>query len=222
MSARWLVPLLALATATAGCSREGEYALATCVAVDVSGTYADQMEDVTGMIRTGVLPNLVPGDSLVVVRIDSASYEEANVVGSMTLDHRPSTANAQTLAFSQQLQRQLHASESSSHTDIPGAMMLCTDHLHRASAGGRAILMFSDMKEDLPEGTRRRLGEAEFDGIHVAAVHVKRLQSDNMDPELYRSRLAEWEERVTASGAAGWDVVVSGSALPGYLERIRP
>ena len=49
------------------------------------------------MIRKGLLPHLTPGDTLVVIRIDSESYRKDNVEAHMTLDVRPSKANAQKL-----------------------------------------------------------------------------------------------------------------------------
>ena len=83
------------------------------------------------------------------------------------------------------------------------------------------MLVFSDMREDLPEGSRRELGDSEFENTQVLAMNVKRLDSDNADPEVFRGRLARWEQRVTRSGAAGWRTFMDSSQLPDYLAAIR-
>jgi hypothetical protein len=206
---------------TMACSSGKEYEQALGVVVDVSGTYVDQVGEVCKVIRTGVLPQALPGDSLVVIRIDSQSYEKANVVAKVMLDHRPSRANAQKLAFAAALDDFAAHAEYSEYTDIPGALMLCADHLKETEAGSKAILIFSDLKEDLPQGTIRQLDTDEFAGIHVAAVNVKRLQGDNVNPEVYRRRLLDWERKVTASSAAQWKVIVDPAKLPSFLESIR-
>lgn len=222
-SRNWWLPLLTvtLLVAGTGCTESSRYQQAVCVLVDTSGTYADQKPDVVEMIRVGMLPKLVPGDSLIVARIDSRSYEEENIVARVRLDKRPSRANTQKLAFARRLDAFAADSGRSSHTDIPGAMMLCSEHLEETGAGSKAIVVFSDMEEDLPAGTSRELDADEFSGIHVAAINVKKLRHDNIDPERYRDRLAQWRQRVEEHGAAGWEVILDTSTLPDYLARIR-
>ncbi len=215
----WAVPLLL--GCLVGCSQEGEYSLSVCVAVDVSGTYTDQLSEVTTILRSGVLPHLLPGDSLVVVRIDSESYEQDNVVARMSLDHRPSNANAQKLAFARQLDAFAEHAEASEFTDITGAVMLCADYLHESAAGSKVIFVFSDLEVDLPEGVSQTLPQDELAGIAVAAMNVKQLRQDSSNPEVYRQRLADWQEQVLAAGARQWRVVVNPGKLPEYLETIR-
>ncbi len=216
-----LLVMLLVVACLAGCSQEGEYALSVSVAVDVSGTYTDQLEEVTTVIRTGVLPVLLPGDSLVVVTIDSESYQQDNVVARLTLDHRPSAANTQKLAFAEQLGGLAEIVEGSEYTDIPGAMMLCADHLRDTGSGTRVVLVFSDLQEDPPPGAIQQIPEDEFAGVHVVAMNVKQLRDDSANPEVYRQRLADWQQRVLAAGAVGWRVIVNPTKLPAYLEHIR-
>jgi hypothetical protein len=203
------------------CSSGHEYRQALCAVVDVSGTYVDQISEVGKVIRTGVLPKMLPGDSLVIIRIDSQSYEKDNIVAKLTLDQRPSYANAQKLAFARDLDAFVDEAEHSEFTDIPGALMLSSDYLKETEAGSKAILVFSDLKEDLPEGTTRELRSDEFEGIHVAAINVKRLMSDNQNPEVYRQRLAAWNLKASQSAAKEWKVIVDPTRLPQYLESIR-
>ena len=220
MKARLLLTL-ALVTALAGCAESRRYDQAICVLLDVSGTYADQKAEVVRILKREILPTLVPGDTLVVIRIDSQSYEKDNVEAVVTLDPRPSKANAQKLALAQKLDAFAARAESSTHTDIPGAMMLGAEYLRELGSESRVMLVFSDMAEDLPDGSVRKLSEHEFEGVQVVAMNVKRLQPDAADPERFRARLASWEERATGAGAVGFRTFQDDQKLGGYLADLR-
>jgi hypothetical protein len=200
--------VLALVTAS-GCSEERDYAQATAVLVDISGTYAEQKGDVVRFVKTGILPDLLPGDSLFVITIDDLSYEQDNVVSSIKLDMRPSVANTQKLALATDLDAFARSGRSARHTDIRGAMMLASELLKETEAHNKNIVVFSDLEEELPAGARREFAPAEFESISVLAMNVKKLGPDNRDPNRYRSRLAMWEQRVLDNGANGWRVIVS-------------
>jgi hypothetical protein len=213
--------LAAAAIALAGCTDGSRYEQAVAVLIDVSGTYADQKGEVARIVKREVLPSLVPGDTLALIRIDSESYEKANIEALVTLDRRPSRANAQKLELANRLDAFARGSERSDFTDIPGAMMLAAEYLRETNAGSRVILVMSDMRADLPPGARRDFGEGEFEGVQMVAVNVKHLESDNANPDLFRKRLATWERDVTGAGAAGWRTVMDASKLAPYLAQIR-
>jgi len=200
--------LLALSLLAASCSSGAQYAQAVVALVDVSGTYADQKPQVVEVIRKGLLPHLLPGDSLIVIRIDSESYRKDNVEASVKLDVRPSKANAEKLAFAQQLDAFAHRSGRAAHTDIRGAMMLGAEYLRETGAGKKTMVVFSDMAEDLPRGVKRDMAPDELKGVRVLAMNVKRLAADNADPTGYRQRLSGWEKQVTAHGAREFKVVL--------------
>ncbi len=210
--------LLVLPTA---CTDESRYDQAICVLIDESGTYSDQKQEVVRILKREVLPAMEPGDTLLVIRIDGESYEKENVEALMTLDTRPSRANAQKLALASKLDSFALENRPSEHTDIPGAMMLGNEYLAEIASGSRVMLVFSDMQEDLAPGTRRNLAPSEFDGVWVAAMNVKRLGSDNADPSLFRRRLAAWEHRVLESGGLGWRTFMDASKLADYLGEVR-
>jgi hypothetical protein len=210
-----------LCLALTACSDASRYSQAVAVLIDVSGTYADQKADVARIVKREVLPALVPGDTVVVVRIDSESYEKANVEAFVTLDQRPSHANAQKLELAKKLDAFALRDDRSQYTDIPGAMMLAGEYLRETGAKSRAILLFSDMQSDLPPGAKRTFGEHEFDGIHIVALNVKQLQPDNANPDVLRSRLASWEHEVTRAGAGGWQTFLDPAKLGPYLAEIR-
>jgi hypothetical protein len=216
-----LPALLAAALLVAGCSDGRRYDQAIAVLIDVSGTYADQKPEVVKIIKREVLPSLVPGDTLAVIRIDSQSYEKENLEALVTLDPRPSRANAQKLAIAEKLDAFARSDARSEYTDIPGAMMLAAEYLREIASGSRVMLVFSDLREDLPSGSKRVLGELEFEGIGVVAMNVKRLHEDGADPEQFRGRIVHWEDRVMGSGAVAWNTFMDATKLPEHLAQVR-
>jgi hypothetical protein len=209
--------LLALPLALS-CSSGKNYAQAIVALVDVSGTYADQKPEVVNVIKRGILPKLQPGDSIFVIRIDDESYKKANVEGGMTLDVRPSKANAQKLQFASQMDEFAAKHQRSRHTDIRGAMMLASEYLKETGAGQRTMVVFSDMEEDLPKGVKRTLAPDEFVGMRILAMNVKKLNGDNMNPTVYRQRLASWQQQAKSHGAKEFQVVLEPEKLDELLE----
>ena len=150
-----------------GCSDNRPYETAMCALADTSGTYADQKKNVARIIKAGVVSEMMPGDSLFLITIDSNSYKEENLKNKLTLDYIPSRANEQRLSFAKSLDKFAGGSERSKYTDISGAMMLCSDYLKSTGSGHQAMLIFSDMQEDLEHGLRRTFTKDQFQGIHV-------------------------------------------------------
>jgi hypothetical protein len=213
--------LLAAAFGLAACENGRRYEQAVCILIDVSGTYADQREEVVRIVKREVLPKLEPGDTLLVLRIDGQSYEKDNLEVLVTLDPRPSRANAEKLGIAQRLDAMARRDERARHTDIPGAMMLGGEYLRELTAGSRVMLIFSDMEEDLAPGSRRTLRPDEFAGTHVMAMNVKHLREDGVDPTAFRSRLASWDKRVLDSGGLSWRTMMDPTKLGDYLADVR-
>lgn len=210
--------LLTAGVVLSACSSGRNYAQAIAALVDVSGTYVDQKPEVINLIKKGILPKLNPGDSLFVIRIDDESYRKGNLEGSVTLDVRPSKANAQKLAFANHLDEFARKRERTRHTDIRGAMMLGAEYLKETGAGVRTIVVFSDLEEDLPKGVKRTLAKDEFNGMRVLAMNVKRLNADNANPTAYRARLDSWQKQVTSHGGKDFKVVLAPEKLDELLE----
>src|SRR5712671_2875590 len=187
------------------CTNSRNYAQAVCALVDV--------------IKRGILPKLMPGDSLYVIRIDDESYRKDNVEADLNLDVRPSRANAQKLAFARKLEDFARRPQRARHTDIRGAMMLGAEYLKETGAGTRTLVVFSDMEEDLPKGVKRDLAADEFAGMRVLAMNVKKLNADNANPTAYRARLASWKQQVTSHGAKEFQVVLEPDRLDDLLDR---
>ena len=225
MKHRYTIPaLLGLFTLTLcalSCTDGRRYDQAICALIDVSGTYADQKARVVSIVKREILPGMVPGDTLLVIRIDSESYEKDNIEALVTLDPRPSRANAQKLALARKLDEFANRSTRARHTDILGAMMLGAEYLGELASGSRVMLIFSDLEEDLPAGAKRTLAERELEDVRVVAINVKRLQGDKADPQRFRERMENWEQRVTAAHAAEWRTVNDSAKLSTYLAEAR-
>ena len=200
------------------CSSGKNYAQAVCALVDVSGTYADQKEEAVHVIERGILPRLNPGDSLFVIRIDDESYRKQNLTAGVTLDVRPSRANAQKLALATQLDEFARKAEKTRHTDIRGAMMLGAEYLKESGAGTRTMVVFSDLQEDLGKGVVRDLAADEFGGMRIVAMNVKKLGADNDHPTLYRERLASGDKEARGHGARDFQVLLQPERLAELME----
>lgn len=212
---------LVLSIMLTACSDNKAYETALCAMADTSGTYADEKANVARIIKAGVISEMTPGDSLIIVTIDSNSYKEENLKSTLKLDYIPSNANQQKLAFANKLDEFSKDPDRSDYTDISGAMMLCADYLESTGSGNQAMLIFSDMKEELKDGLVRDFSGSEFDGMHIAAMNVIKLDADSVDPAVYRKRLHDWEQRVKQANATSWKVIIDPVKIPEYIDQLR-
>ncbi len=217
------LPLLVLTASSllTACSDNRAYETALCAMADVSGTYADEKANVARIIKAGVVTEMHPGDSLMFVTIDSNSYKDDNLQSKLTLDYIPSKANQQKVAFANSLDDFAANTKRARYTDISGAMMLCADYLQSTGSGNQAMLVFSDMREELQDGLNRRFSEGQLNGIHIAAINVIKLDSDSADPAVYRERLQDWETRLETASAASWRLIVDPIKIPEYIQNLR-
>jgi len=166
---------LVFSSIVAACTDSKQYETSFCTLVDISGTYSAEKKGVVNIVKAGILPKMIPGDSLFFVKIDSNSYSEENLVTKLTLDYRPTKANNQKLILSKKLDKFGKGKAKSRMTDISGAMMLCSDYLKATRSGTQVIFIFSDMREELPAGVVRKFADDEFAGIDIAAMNVIKL-----------------------------------------------
>ena len=213
------IAVSALLCGALACTDGSEHARSIVVLVDVSGTYADQAPEVIKTIKAGILPWMQPGDQLTVARIDEASYEKDNIEIKLTLAPRRSDANAQKLQAGRALDKFAETVKPARHTDVTGAIMIAADYLREADPDHKMIVIFSDLREDLPKGTRRVFDDNELDGLRVLALNVKRLQADNRDPRIYRKRMSQWEKRLRDAGAEEFKVFFDSQRL---IEALAP
>ncbi len=210
---------LAIATllVTAACTDSKLYETSYCALVDTSGTYAGEKSNVVKIVKAGVVPQMIPGDSLFFIKIDSNSYAEENLVTKLTLDYRPTKANSQKRTLAKTLDKFAGSNTRSDMTDISGALMLCSDYLKATKSGTQIMFVFSDMKEELPSGVVRKFETDEFDGISIAAMNVIKLNRDSSNPEIYRSRLKQWDHRLVNSGAKSWDTLIDPTKIQEFI-----
>ncbi len=214
------IPMLAV-LAVVGCSDNKAYETSICVLADVSGTYAKEKDSMVKIIKAGVIPKLNPGDGMFLIAIDSNSYTQDNLISKMTLDYRPTESQKQKLAFSKSLDKFAESDRQSTHTDISGAMMLCSDYLKDTKSGTQIIFVFSDMKEELPPGLKRKFDADEFVGINIAAMNVIKLGKDSANPQVYRERMDHWEDLFKKAGAKSWNNLLDPKKFSEFYDSIK-
>ena len=216
MSKLTLTIAIAVSFLLTGCAEKVPHTRAVYMLLDTSGTYAHEISKAQN-IANYLLGTLQTGDSLGLARIDSESFSEKDIIAKVSFDDRPSYANQQKRAFRQKLDRFVGSVRSSSHTDITGGMLQAAEWLNETRAGHKYILVFSDFEEDVKEGYVRDFA-IDMTGIHVVALNVTKLRSDQIDPREYLERLARWQERVETGGGT-WKVINDLDRLDGMIGR---
>lgn len=212
---------VSMVAVVSSCSDSKEYETSFCALMDISGTYAGEKANVVNIIKAGIVPEMIPGDSLFFVKIDSNSYAEENLVTKLTLDYRPTKANSQKLAIAKTLDDFGRGNARSRLTDISGALMLCSDYLKATQSGTQVMFVFSDMKEELPSGVVRKFAEDEFDGIDIAAMNVIKLTKDSANPEIYRDRIKKWNKKIVDSGARSWNTLIDATKIQEFIYKVK-
>lgn len=172
--------------------------------LDTSGTYTKELRKAQQIINY-LLGTLGPGDSLVVARIDSGSFSEKDIVAKVTFDARPSISNNQKKVFAQTVDKFVKTVRGSKYTDISGGLLQAIEYLNEVDAAEKHVLIYSDLKEELPKGFVRNMNFT-LDGFTVRALNVTKLRSDNVNPQEYLDRLEEWQARVKHGGGE-WIVI---------------
>jgi hypothetical protein len=173
--------------------------------LDTSGTYTAELKKAQQIINYLMGTQLGPGDSLVVARIDSGSFSEKDIVAKVTFDSRPSVSNNQKKVFAQTVDKFVKSVRGSKYTDISGGLLQAIEYLNEVDAAEKHVLIYSDLKEELPKGFIRNMNFT-LDGFKVRALNVTKLRSDNVNPQEYLDRLEEWKSRVK-HGGGDWIVV---------------
>jgi len=188
------------------CGGDGQknYKRGVYLLLDTSGTYTEELEKAQHIINF-ILANLESGDTFAVARIDSGSFSEKDIVARVVMDSRPSAANKQKREFAAIVDEFIQTVEPSDYTDISGGLLQAIEYLNEADVGSRQIFIFSDLKEELPEDYLRDFDLA-LDGFRVRALNVTKLRSDNVNPQEYMERVADWRARVEQGGGQ-WGVI---------------
>ncbi|MCH8932831.1 MAG: hypothetical protein IH923_07180 [Nitrospinae bacterium] len=123
----------------------------------------------------------------------------------VTFDARPSVSNNQKKIFAKTVDKFVKSVRGSKYTDISGGLLQAIEYLNEVNAAEKHILIYSDLKEELPKGFVRDM-DFILDGFTVRALNVTKLRSDNVNPQEYLDRLEEWQARVTHGGGK-WIVI---------------
>lgn len=193
----------------AGCDMTAQNR-AVYVLLDTSNTYAKEMEHAHKVINY-LLGVLEPGDSLGIARIDSDSFSEQDIIASITFSNRPSQANREKRELQKQFAAAISNTRGSAYTDISGGLLQAATYLQETKAHKRYLFLFSDLAEDLKRGQIRDF-TLDLRQTRVIALHVTKLNSDNIDPKQYNLRLDNWRKRIEKSGAT-WQVINDLSRL---------
>jgi hypothetical protein len=194
-----------LATLLTGCNQDaGPQNRGVYLLMDTSGTYTKELNEAVQLINV-ILIKLEPGDSFAVARIDTGSFSEKDIISKMTFDTRPSAANQQKRKFREKIDKFIKNVKPASHTDITGGLLQAIEYLNEKEPGLKEILIYSDLKEDLPKGYVRDI-PLQLQGFNVVALNVTKLRSDNRDPREYLTRLENWQSRVEEGGGQ-WLVI---------------
>jgi VCBS repeat-containing protein len=199
------LPVYAALLALAGCSgsstpsNSGVYLL-----LDTSGTYTLELSNAQKLVNV-LLVRMESSDSFAVARIDTGSFSEKDIITKMTFNDRPSEANKQKRLFQESMNQFVKDVKPARFTDITGGVLQATEYLNEKGTGSKTILIYSDLKEELPEGYVRDI-PLQLQGFNVVALNVTKLRSDNINPREYMDRLDEWQRRVEAGGGT-WRVI---------------
>ncbi|WP_236074868.1 VWA domain-containing protein [Teredinibacter purpureus] len=180
------------------------YARGVYLLLDTSGTYTQELTKAQQLINF-MLAILEPGDTFAVARIDSGSFSEKDIIAKVVLDARPSVANKQKRTFATQIERFVGTVQSSAYTDISGGLLQGVEYLNEANVGSKTIMIYSDLKEELPKDYVRDF-DLNLKGFTVQALNVTKLRADNQNPQDYLNRLSLWSNKVI-TGGGNWRVV---------------
>ena len=199
---------IALATSIAlvacGQGQTTSYAKGVYLLLDISGTYTEELQKARQLINY-MLANLQPGDTFAVARIDSGSFSEKDIIAKVVLDPRPSMANRQKREFAATVENFVASVKSSAYTDISGGLLQGIEYLNEADVGHKTIMIYSDLKEELPKGFVREF-DLQLDGFTVKALNVTKLRADNQNPQIYLDRVSQWQQRI-GEGGGEWEVI---------------
>lgn len=215
MKAMKALILAVVAVMLGGCSPSAPRNTGVYLLLDTSGTYSEELKKAQAIILY-TLSKLQPTDTFAVARIDTGSFSEKDIIAKATFDDRPSAANTQKRVFAERIKSFVDTAQAATHTDITGGVLQAIEFLNEKNSGRKAILIFSDLQEDLAKGYVRDNVPLDLEGFEVVALNVSKLRSDNYDPREYLARVEAWRERVEKNGGR-WRMINDLERLDGLL-----
>jgi len=196
----------ALTGTLAACEERRDDAASIYALLDVSGSYFRELDKAVRALRV-MMGFMHAYDSFAVAEIGACSFTDEAVILRFTAPDRPSERQRLVAANAQRLAGYAAKAKATSFTDIRGALTQAAQQMAARPAATRAIVLFSDLDEDLPAGCRRQAAlPSSLKGLDVIATNVVRLPEDNRDPQRYTRRIDGWGKLVEAAGAR-WRVI---------------
>ena len=197
---------LAGAGTLAACEERRDDAASIYALLDVSGSYFRELDKAVRALRV-MMGFMHAYDSFTVAEIGACSFTDEAVILRFTAPDRPSERQRLVTANAQRLAGYAAKAKATNFTDIRGALTQAAQQVAAQPAATRAIVLFSDLDEDLPAGCRREAAlPSSLKGLDVIATNVVRLPEDNRDPQRYARRIDGWRNLVEAAGAR-WRVI---------------
>ena len=194
-----------LAGTLAACEERRDDAASIDALLDVSGSYFRELDKAVRALRV-MMGFMHAYDSFAVAEIGACSFTDEAVILRFTAPDRPSERQRLVAANTQRLAGYAARAKATNFTDIR-APSPRPQQLAARPAATRAIVLFSDLDEDLPAGCRREAAlPSSLKEVDVIATNVVRLPEDNRDPQRYARRIDGWHKLVEAAGAR-WRVV---------------
>lgn len=201
---RSFVELLVLAggTVALGSCEAGIPTREIYVLLDISGSYFPRLLQNTRDFKALVMP-LSAGDNFVLAYIQSCSFTDTARILEVQMATRQAERHAQILQITDFVENKLRLLDSTSHTDITGAIILATDYLKPSLSKRKSIIVLSDMLEALPPNCPRPFGfdRSSLDRFTIIIANVGKSQADNEDISRYFSRINMWSDKLKAAGA---------------------
>ena len=210
-----LAPVVASLIMLSACADSGPTNSGVYLLLDTSGTYTEELSSAQQLVNV-LLVKMEPSDSLAVARIDTGSFSEKDIIAKVTFNDRPSEANKQKRHFRDDMDAFVKEVKPARFTDITGGLLQAVEYLNEKGSGKKTILIYSDLKEELPKGYMRDI-PFQLQGVNVVALNVTKLRSDNVDPREYMDRLEDWQRRIEEGGGS-WRVINDMDRLERILD----
>ncbi|HKH68707.1 MAG TPA: vWA domain-containing protein, partial [Reyranella sp.] len=140
-------------TALGACEERSATASAVYALLDVSGSYFRELDKAVRALRV-MMGFMHAYDSFAVAEIGACSFTDEAVILRFTAPDRPSERQRLVAANAQRLAGYAAKAKATSFTDIRGALTQAAQQMAARPAATRAIVLFSDLDEDLPAGCR--------------------------------------------------------------------
>jgi hypothetical protein len=205
-----------IGAATGACEERSATASSVYALLDVSGSYFRELDKVVRALRV-MMGFMRAHDSFALAEIGACSFTDEAVILRFTAPDRPSERQRLIVAHARKLSDYGAKAKATNFTDIRGALTQAVQQIAARPAAQRAIVLFTDLEEDLPPNCRRDMPlPAALQGMTVIATNVIRLPEDNRDPARYGRRIEGWRKLVEAAGAR-WQVVPDPADIVGLF-----